>query len=630
MQWDKLIVKNFLAINEATVPLHNQGLVLIDGINESDPKFKSNGAGKSTLIPDAISYVIYDITTKGDKADEVINNKVGKNTEVILIGRKGEDTYRIERYRKHSKHKNKVKLFRNETEITGKSATVTNKLIEELVGVPYNTFINSILFAQKSDGLGSFAVLPDSRKKEILDSLLNLDIYSLAQEVAKERVKSKEREIDEKRREGDKLEWSLQQVDVMEEQEKQQYENTRALISQEQNNLAETVKQLNDYPAKFFPVVDKCREEVERLTKERDAMATVDISAYQNDVNQKQQLVMTTKAEINRLTKEKSTIVTNYKKVEMSKTCPVCGSEMDNTHREQELESLKDQLRQVLISSQSLEPILQQQEAEYQAAYEVFSQHKDVQNRAMDEYRNISMQIQKNEQAVQHYEANLKALKDKVKHISSTLEKLMSIPEPQKKDSDREAIKEQITAHKHDLVSLEKDKLTLEDVVKVYSNEGVKSHVLDLITPFLNEQGNTYLAKLAGSNMELNFSTRTPKKDGGFSEKFDVQLINRAGGDKYKSNSGGERKRADLAISLALQDLVLGSTNLIVYDEVFDALDEVGVENVIELLKERVKTIGTVFVITHNQHFSNLFEKRITVVKDKNGISTLKEGEGKS
>ncbi|AHN66587.1 exonuclease [Bacillus phage Bcp1] len=630
MQWDKLIVKNFLAINEATVPLHNQGLVLIDGINESDPKFKSNGAGKSTLIPDALSYALYDITTKGDKADDVINNKVGKNTEVILIGRKGEDTYRIERYRKHTKHKNKVKLFRNDTEITGKTAPVTNKLIEDLIGVPYNTFINSILFAQKSDGLGSFAVLPDSRKKEILDSLLNLDIYSLAQKVAKERVASKEREIDEKKREGDKLEWNLQQVDVLEEREKQQYENTRALIKQEQKNLADTIKQLNDYPAKFFPVVDKCREEVERLTKERDEMATVDISAYQNDVNQKQQLVMATKAEINRLTKEKASIVTNYKKVEMSKTCPVCGSELDSTHREQELNSLKDQLRQVLISLQSLEPLLQQHETEYQAAYEVFSQHKDVQNRAMEEYRNISVRIQKNEQAVQHYETNLKALKDKVKHISSTLEKLMSIPKPQKKDSDREGIKEQITAHKHSLVALEKEKLELEDVVKVYSNEGVKSHVLDLITPVLNEQGNTYLAQLAGSNMELKFSTRTPKKDGGFSEKFDVQLINRAGGDKYKSNSGGERKRADLAISLAIQDLVLGSTNLIVYDEVFDALDEVGVENVIELLKERAKIIGTVFVITHNQHFSNLFEKRITVVKDKNGISTLKEGEGKS
>ncbi|ALO79526.1 exonuclease [Bacillus phage Hobo] len=630
MQWDKLIVKNFLAINEATVPLHNQGLVLIDGINESDPKFKSNGAGKSTLIPDALSYALYDITTKGDKADDVINNKVGKNTEVILIGRKGEDTYRIERYRKHTKHKNKVKLFRNDTEITGKTAPVTNKLIEELIGVPYNTFINSILFAQKSDGLGSFAVLPDSRKKEILDSLLNLDIYSLAQKVAKERVASKEREIDEKKREGDKLEWNLQQVDVLEEREKQQYENTRALIKQEQKNLADTIKQLNDYPAKFFPVVDKCREEVERLTKERDEMATVDISSYQNDVNQKQQLVMATKAEINRLTKEKAIIVTNYKKVEMSKTCPVCGSELDNTHREQELNSLKDQLRQVLISLQSLEPLLQQHETEYQAAYEVFSQHKDVQNRAMEEYRNISMQIQKNEQAVQHYETNLKALKDKVKHISSTLEKLMSIPEPQKKDSDREGIKEQITAHKHSLVALEKEKLALEDVVKVYSNEGVKSHVLDLITPVLNEQGNKYLAQLAGSNMELKFSTRTPKKDGGFSEKFDVQLINRAGGDKYKSNSGGERKRADLAISLAIQDLVLGGTNLIVYDEVFDALDEVGVESTIELLQERVKTIGTIFVITHNQHFSNLFEKRITVVKDKNGISTLKEGEGKS
>jgi len=126
--------------------------------------------------------------------------------------------------------------------------------------------------------------------------------------------------------------------------------------------------------------------------------------------------------------------------------------------------------------------------------------------------------------------------------------------------------------------------------------------------------------------MELNFSTRTPKRDGGYTEKFDVQLTNRAGGDMYKANSAGEKRRADLSIALALQDLVIHLTNVAVYDEFFDGLDEVGVENAIALLEEKAKVVGTIFVITHNAHFSSLFEKKITIVKDANGISTLQKG----
>jgi len=626
MKWTKLIVKNFLAINEAELDLDNQGLVLIEGINNSDPKFKSNGSGKSTLVPDALSYVIYNITTKGLKADEVINNKIGKNTEVILEGVKGEDTYRIERYRKHTVHKNKVKLFRNGNEITAKSAGDTDKLIEETIGLPYTTFVNSILFAQKADGLGAFALLPDSRKKEVLDSILSLDIYSVAQTVAKERVKAKDTEILTKNRDIEKLEWQLGQVDTLEQQDAQHYQNTRNLIQQEQKNLAAAVKEQHDFPAKHFPIVEKAREDVEELTKKRESMANIDISTYQTEASQAQQQVMATRNELDRMNREKEVIKQNYKKVQTSTNCPVCGSDLDPTHRNQEMASLKEQLLPVMLSIQSLSPLLTQQEAAYQELYNVYTEKKAIYDNALAAYREVVGEIQKRENYIQQYTATLQAIKDKVANIKRNIDNLLAIPEPQPRDKDREAIRTKITAAKHDLVALEQDKTKLEAAVKMYSNEGVKSHVLDLITPKLNEKGNTYLKQLSGSNMELNFSTRTPKRDGGYTEKFDVQLTNKAGGDNYKSNSDGERKRADLAISLALQDLVLDYTNLTVYDEVFDGLDEIGVENAVALLRERVKQVGTIFVITHNAHFKALFEKVITVVKDANGISTLQKG----
>ena len=66
------------------------------------------------------------------------------------------------------------------------------------------------------------------------------------------------------------------------------------------------------------------------------------------------------------------------------------------------------------------------------------------------------------------------------------------------------------------------------------------------------------------------------------------------------------------------------STNIALYDECFDGLDTVGCENVIKLLKDRLNTVGTIFVITHNTELKPLFEQTIKIVKE-NGISKLEE-----
>ena len=173
------------------------------------------------------------------------------------------------------------------------------------------------------------------------------------------------------------------------------------------------------------------------------------------------------------------------------------------------------------------------------------------------------------------------------------------------------------------------DMLEYEQVVKMYSNSGVRSIVLDNITPYLNEQANKYLAILAGSTIQINLTTQKENKDGSISDKFEVEVYNASGGSDYKSASAGERKRIDLAISFALQDLVIKqnntSVNLLMLDEVFENLDEVANENVITLLEEKAKEVDSIFVITHNEQLKGLFSNKVTVVKEQDGISKLED-----
>lgn len=630
MRWTKVRIKNFLSIKDAELSLDERGLMLIEGRNQTNEAFQSNGSGKSNLLH-SIVYAIYDTTPKGVRADDVVNNVEKKNTEVILEGENGEDKYRIERYRKHSKHKNKVFLYINGKDVSESTVRETNAAIEQVVGIDYNTFINSIMFSQGS-GAGRFATATDREKKEILENLVNLGVYAEAQEIAKERVKDKQEEINENLRGTERLNWEISNIDMMEQQDEENYEQTKTMIQQEMDNIAQKTTELSDYASKYFPQTEKVRAELEELKEKRDTQNGEDISGLSDQVNEKYLALQNKMSEHKQLISKKDEIVAQYKKVQNDTHCPICGTELDAQHRNKELESLKEQLRPILVSIQAVTAEEQQMNTEYNELYAKYQERKQAHDTAHEAFRALVQDIQNKEDIVRTYETTLQQIKDTISNSQSTLNKLNKVPQPRPRGKERKDIQDKIKAQKTALLALEKEKTQIEDVVKVYSNSGVRSHVLDLITPFLNERANTYLNKLSGSDIEVKFTTQTRNKSGEMTDKFDIQVFNSTGGETYQANSEGEKKRIDLAISLAIQDLVISrtnlSTNLVIYDEVFDALDGIGSENVISLLKERLETVGTIFVITHSDHLKPLFEEVITVTKTKQGESKVTEGAG--
>lgn len=630
MEWTKVYAQNFLSFEEIILDLKDRGIVLVEGVNLTSSKFRSNGSGKSSLL-EPILYGAYDTTSKGLKADDIINRQVGKNTVVILEGTKGKDKYRIERYRKHTKHKNKVKLFCNNEEITAKSAADTNKMIQDLIGVDYNTFVNSIMFSQGS-GAGRFAIATDKEKKEILENLVNLQIYVNAQEIAKNRAKAKQAEIDEKKREIERLDWDLSNITSREQEDQQRYQTTKNMIEQEEQSYLDKKEEMEQYIQTQGAVKLQLIDEVTKLQAELEKVSSVNVAnPHQERVDKLTQALNICRNKKSELTYQQNEIVKKYQQLKTNTNCPVCGNLLDEAHREKEMAELKEQLRPIVIELNNTNQTIEQFEAAYNETYQLYAQVKADQDNVVSEYRALTNQIATKEQQIQQYSNQLEAYRTQLSNIQGTINKLKNVPEPTPRENERLSIQEKKQALREQMLALEKDKTKLENTVKIFSNSGVKSHVLDLVTPFLNEQGNKYLAMLSGPDMELTFSTQTPKKDGEMTEKFDVKLTNSVGGDNYKANSEGEKKRADISIALALQDLVMSRAespvNFVVYDEVFDALDSVGAENVVTLLKERQKTIKTIFVITHSEHLKPLFDKTITVTKNKNGISTLDEGE---
>ena len=145
---------------------------------------------------------------------------------------------------------------------------------------------------------------------------------------------------------------------------------------------------------------------------------------------------------------------------------------------------------------------------------------------------------------------------------------------------------------------------TLEDIVKVFSPAGVRAHILDSITPFLNDRTRDYLGALSDGNSHAVWSTLTKTAKGELKEKFNIEVTNDLGGDTFAALSGGEKRKVRLATAMALQEMVASRAtkpiNLFIADEIDHALDESGLERLMGILDKRAKAQGTVLVISHN------------------------------
>lgn len=169
-------------------------------------------------------------------------------------------------------------------------------------------------------------------------------------------------------------------------------------------------------------------------------------------------------------------------------------------------------------------------------------------------------------------------------------------------------------------LDLEVQKLKVLD--EAYGRTGLKVHILETVTPILNARANDYAARLVDGSVSIEFSTVTKLRDGTFSERFSVNVTNTQGAEGYIGCSSGEQRKIDLAIALAMSDLVASRSsraiNIWVADEIAESLDPTAVDRVVDVLKEKAKDIGTLLVISHTP-LNDLIPQVMTVRKTSDG-----------
>mgnify|MGYP000886257897 CR=1 FL=1 len=628
--------KNFMSYGSElqTLPLSDLGLTLLSGSNNDGSSFNSNGSGKSSLI-ETIVYSLYGKLSDGTSGDSIINRQSGKDTYVELTLSVGTHTYVIKRYRKNSKFKNKTLLFEDDEEITKSSIKLTNEEIQRIVGIDLDTYLHSVFF-----GMGNvvpFTQANDKQKKEILEDAANIAIYKQAQLISKDRAKALKNEIEKQTNQKDLIKSNLDYLKSKQSEHSsslKQLENSIADSYNKIDNLKQFMKSYHFDQDKYQKLVDSKN----KLLASLDDIKFPDTTELQQKVNKIGETYYQLSATYKNQYEKYQEYFNNLKDLKNAKTnvCVYCGSVLDEVHRKKEIANLSVKLDALVANLKKIKPTLDKLKPILIASKSKLADMNESTKRLSETQSKVKLVLNKVISAID-------AMQDKKNQYDGSHDKLNQyqdfINQQQHsldlaKNNDNQLEIDKVSASYSKVANkLNKDQSLYDqytDLVNIYSDKGVKAHVLSMLMPYLNDRTNYYLGFLADGTINVKISPYTTSGSGNTSEKINIEVTNLNGSSEYEHNSRGERQRIDLAISLALQDYVLSQTNvktnLIAYDEVFDGLDNIGIDRLMSLLKDRVKEVPTIIVVSHNEELKSMFENIIRITKHK-GISSIEKYE---
>ncbi len=631
---------NFLIIQKAVVELNNRGLVHIVGINEDDSTSNSNGSGKSAII-EAVYWGLFGDTLRSLKSvDDVVNNNVGANCCVSVNLEDEGKQIKVTRYRKHTKHKNNLYLYIDEVDSRGKDNRETQEFIEALIGVDKTTFASSIVFGQGySKNLRRFSELTDKEQKECLEKILELEIFQESFILVKKQILEKNTDLQ-------LCQNDIQNLDTQTTKLQEEIEGIEESCSSHDKDIQTRVEALDESILEIEANIKLVECEIEECVVEGSEEVQEQLQALSEMLESNSQKLAKLQATYlekrSKLTVIKNGIIRDVKSLQDRKDklmdpdsegedCWYCGGlvlEKNITEKSDGFDfEIKDQqktLADLDISFEKLENGYKKRQNKISEERGGIKELVAVAEETMSVCRESQRQIAVLEERKVSLEEKKKIKRSQIKEYQGRENPWGKILETKLKElSDLEG---KVVEHKEKRDSIFEELKYLEFWKKGFSRQGIRSFMLDKVIPFLNKQANKYLGILTDGGIQIEFNAVKRLASGEYRENFHVAVNNVRAAQTYEGNSGGEKRRIDLAVSLAINDLIAGRSgkrfNILLLDEIFENLDEVGVHYAVKTLEEIAKKKSSVFIITHSEILADVFQNEI-VVRRKDGLSTI-------
>ena len=559
--------KNFLSTG-------NQYTEVDFTLNSTNLIVGTNGAGKSTIL-DALTFSLFGRPFRKINKPQLINTVNEKDCIVEVEFTIGTTEWKVVRGIKP----NIFEIHRNGEVLDQASASVDQQkwLEQTVLKMNYKSFTQIVILG--SSTFVPFMQLPAAHRREVIEDLLDIKIFSSMNTVIKEKIRQIREEVKtlELKKESlfDKVEMQRNFIEELENR-------GNAKINDNQKKIANLDTEVDIYMRENSSLEEsifKYIKEQEEVTGAADKLRK--LGNLKGKISQK---VLT--------------ITTEHKFFTENSVCPTCTQEIDETFRLHKITDSQNKAKELQSGYQELEETIKAEE-ERERQFNILS--KEI-TKLTHEVSQNNTKISGCQRQIRDFESEIQTLTNQLKNKNTEHEKLESFRETLQKTYDELAVK--------------KDSINYYDFAYgLLKDGGVKSKIIKKYLPLINQQVNRYLQMM---DFYINFT---------LDEEFNETVQSPIHEDfSYASFSEGEKMRIDLALLFTWRE-VAGfknsvNTNLLILDEVFDSsLDGFGTEEFLKIIKYTIKD-ANIFVISHKTGLDDKFDNVIKFEKVK-GFSRI-------
>ena len=552
--------KNFLSTGNAftEIQLDQNPSTLIIG---------ENGAGKSTIL-DALCFVLFNKPFRQISKSQLLNS-INQREAVVEI--------------EFTTQNKKIKIIRgikpNIFEIYVDDVMINQNanakdyqkhLEQQILKFNYRSFTQVVILG--SSTFVPFMQLNSRARREVVEDILDIKIFSLMNLVLKTKVKEVNTNLTDSNYATD---LTKSKIEIQEKYIEDTKNNRKNLLSEKTNIVDANNDDIQFNKNKETELQEKNQTLLESISGEDDTIKKRDkLKGYQFTLKDKhrrnEQMIMF---------------------LESNDECPTCEQKIDTEFKTKSI------------------GVRQSANVELSEGLTKLSDEFNKVSKTLQEYKKTAKEIQTNEVQIAKYRSSIQELEKFNTKLETEIANILE------NEIGKEDIKK-LDKLKEKLYSLDssskklKEELFYYDVAKnLLQDTGIKTKIVKQYLPIMNKLVNTYLSSMdffCNFNLDENFNETIKSR---FRDEF-----------SYANFSEGEKMRIDLALLFTWRAVAKmknsTNTNLLILDEIFDSsLDASGTDDFLKILN--TFNSENVFVISHKQDM--LFDKfRNTIKFEKN------------
>ena len=520
----------------------------------------TNGAGKSTIL-DALTFALFNKPYRKINKPQLVNTTNERDCVVEIEFTINTRHYLIRRGIKPSIFDiivNGTPLHREADD-----RAMQRILEESILKLNYKSFTQIVILG--SSTFVPFMQLTSSNRREVIEDLLDIRIFSAMNNILKDNIKEKKSQVKSLDLKKDTLKDKMKmQKDFIEELENRGHAN----INANKEKISSLDKEVDVYMKDNATI----EEQVHAFTKEQNEL--IDAGKKLVKLNNLR----------GKISQKVSTITKEHKFFTENTVCPTCTQSIEEEFRLNRITDAQNKAKELKEGYEELENTIK------------FEQERERQFTDLSqEITNLTHGISQNNTRISLNQRQIRDLEHEIQTITENLANRNS--EHEKLEEFRENLQKTI----EDLSDKKQEIVYHDFAYSLLKDDGVKTKIIKKYLPFINQQVNRYLQMM---DFYINFH---------LDEEFNETVKSPIHEDfSYSSFSEGEKMRIDLSLLFTWREVARvknsANTNLLIMDEVFDSsLDGFGTDEFLKIIRYVIKD-ANIFVISHKQDMHDKFE----------------------